>query len=68
MWNSDKRVMYNAAKGYANQLDVGEKYFLLEPFIALTIANFTVFKNTSEIINSFVFKKNKTLIILKKLS
>ncbi len=53
----DKRVMYNAAKVYANQLDVGEKYFLLEPVIALTIADFILFKKSSQIINSFVFKE-----------
>ncbi len=53
----NKRVIYNAAKTYANQLDVGEQYFLLEPVIALTIADFILFKNSLQIINSFVFKE-----------
>lgn len=55
----DKRVMYNAAKSYANQLDSGERYILLNPVIALTIIDFIMFDNSSEIINSFVFQEEK---------
>ena len=55
----DKRVMYNAAKSYANQLDSGERYILLNPVIALTIIDFMMFDNSTEIINSFVFQEEK---------
>ena len=53
----DKRVMYNAAKSYANQLDSGERYILLNPVIALTIIDFIMFDHNTEIINSFVFQE-----------
>ena len=36
----EKRVLYNAAKTYAAQLDKGEQYTLLNPVIALTFADF----------------------------
>ncbi len=55
----DKRVMYNAAKSYANQLESGERYILLNPVIALTIIDFIMFDNNTEIINSFVFQEEK---------
>lgn len=55
----EKRVVYNAAKIYANQLDSGERYLLLEPVIALTIADFILFQDSPKIINSFVFKEEK---------
>ncbi|MGK7886524.1 MAG: Rpn family recombination-promoting nuclease/putative transposase [Crocosphaera sp.] len=55
----DKRVMYNAAKSYANQLDSGERYILLNPVIALTIIDFIMFDNNTEILNSFVFQEEK---------
>ncbi len=40
----ESRILYNVAKNYANQLDKGERYTLLNPVIALTIANFTMFE------------------------
>jgi len=55
----DKRVIYNASKSYANQLDSGERYSLLNPVIALTIIDFNLFEQSSEIINSFVFQEEK---------
>jgi predicted transposase/invertase (TIGR01784 family) len=55
----DKRVMYNASKTYANQLDSGERYLLLNPVIALTIMDFILFENSEEIVNNFVFKEEK---------
>lgn len=39
----ESRILYNTAKNYANQLDRGTKYTLLNPVIALTIVNFTMF-------------------------
>jgi len=40
----ESRILYNTAKNYANQLDKGDKYTLLNPVIALTIVNFTMFE------------------------
>jgi len=39
----ESRILYNTAKNYANQLDIGANYTLLNPVIALTIVNFTMF-------------------------
>jgi len=39
----ESRILYNTAKNYANQLDKGDSYTLLNPVIALTIVNFTMF-------------------------
>ncbi|GGA33477.1 hypothetical protein CYANOKiyG1_50490 [Okeania sp. KiyG1] len=52
----NKRVAYNLAKAYANQLDKGENYPLLNPAIALTITDFILFKKTDDFINKFVFQ------------
>jgi len=40
----ESRILYNTAKNYADQLDKGAKYNLLNPVIALTIVNFKMFK------------------------
>jgi predicted transposase/invertase (TIGR01784 family) len=40
----ESRILYNAAKNYANQLDRGAQYNLLNPVIALTIVNFKMFE------------------------
>jgi len=40
----ESRILYNTAKNYANQLDKGAKYHLLNPVIALTIVNFKMFE------------------------
>jgi len=39
----EQRILYNAAKAYSSQLEKGDKYHLLEPVIALTITDFTMF-------------------------
>jgi predicted transposase/invertase (TIGR01784 family) len=57
----EKRVIYNIAKAYANQLDMGEQYTRLQPFIALSIADFLLFKNSSQMINRFRLKEEKQL-------
>ncbi|MDJ0554436.1 MAG: Rpn family recombination-promoting nuclease/putative transposase [Microcoleaceae cyanobacterium MO_207.B10] len=57
----EKRVVYNLAKIYGNQLSRGESYFQLTPVIALTITDFTMFKQSSKIINRFVFKEKQKL-------
>ena len=39
----EKRAMYYAAKAYANQLDIGEKYDQLKAIIFLAITDFVMF-------------------------
>ena len=53
----NKRVAYNLAKAYSNQLVTGEDYPLLNPAIALTITDFIMFKQSNEVINQFVFQE-----------
>ncbi|NES01983.1 MAG: Rpn family recombination-promoting nuclease/putative transposase [Okeania sp. SIO2F4] len=55
----EKRVIYNLAKAYGNQLDTGEGYRTLKPFIALTITDFVLFKEAKRMINKFRFKEEK---------
>ncbi|MDJ1176088.1 Rpn family recombination-promoting nuclease/putative transposase [Roseofilum capinflatum] len=63
----DKRVAYNLTKAYANQLTKGEDYPLLNPAIAVTITDFILLKESSKIINKFVFKEEeKNLKMLEK--
>ena len=52
-----KRVLYNAAKTYAFQLEAAQGYRLLKPVIALTITDFEMFPNCAEFISRFVFKE-----------
>jgi predicted transposase/invertase (TIGR01784 family) len=40
----EKRILYNIAKNYSQQLQKGEDYNLLNPVIALTIVNFEMFE------------------------
>ncbi len=51
----EKRIVYNAAKTYSNQLKRGEGYLKLKPVIALTITDFIMFSHTEDVINSFMF-------------
>jgi predicted transposase/invertase (TIGR01784 family) len=53
----DKRVLYNANKTYASQLQKGQGYRMLKPVIALTITDFEMFKNSNELISRFVYKE-----------
>jgi predicted transposase/invertase (TIGR01784 family) len=63
----EKRVGYNLAKAYANQLKKGEDYPLLNPAIALTITDFILFKKDEDVINKFVFQEEtKKLKCLEK--
>lgn len=52
-----KRVVYNVAKGYANQLKTSDNYIRLKPVMAVTITDFILFKKAQEIINKFVLKE-----------
>jgi predicted transposase/invertase (TIGR01784 family) len=53
----NKRVAYNLAKAYSNQLVTGEDYPRLNPAIAVTITDFILFKETADVINKFVFQE-----------
>ncbi|MCC3406316.1 MAG: Rpn family recombination-promoting nuclease/putative transposase [Microcoleus sp. PH2017_10_PVI_O_A] len=54
-----KRVLYNAAKTYAFQLEAAQGYRLLKPVIALTITDFEMFANSEEFLSRFVYKEVK---------
>ena len=52
-----QRILYNAAKTYASQLQKGQGYRMLRPVIALTITDFEMFKNSNKLISRFVYKE-----------
>jgi predicted transposase/invertase (TIGR01784 family) len=58
----EKRIVYNLAKTYANQLKSGQSYRHLQPVIALTITDFNLFENLEEAITFWVFKEQTKLI------
>lgn len=58
----EQRILYNCAKGYANQLVRGQRYRELNSVIALTITNFNLFKELTEVITYFEFKERNNLI------
>ncbi|MEQ9356649.1 Rpn family recombination-promoting nuclease/putative transposase [Coleofasciculus chthonoplastes] len=63
----NKRVAYNLAKAYANQLVKGEDYPRLNPAMAVTITDFILFQETEDVINKFVFQeKEKKFEILNQ--
>jgi len=49
----EKRILYNACKAYANQIQRGEDYRTLSAVIAVTIADFTMFDELPEVVNRF---------------
>lgn len=57
----EKRVVYNLAKTYANQLKIRDSYPRLKPVIALTITDFEMFKGQPDVISHFVFKEKEKL-------
>ena len=57
----EKRILYNAAKAYSNQLDIGEDYTYLEPVIALTITDFDMFPELNQMISRFILKEKTYL-------
>jgi predicted transposase/invertase (TIGR01784 family) len=61
----EQRILYNAAKNYSTQLVRGEDYTLLNPVIALTIADFTMFPTTEQLITRFKLIEKDTLIHYK---
>lgn len=57
----EKRVLYNAAKAFSIQLNVGEDYTLLNPVIALTITDFEMFPGHERIISRYRLKEKDDL-------
>jgi len=57
----EKRILYNAAKFYATQLDIGDDYTLLSPVIALTITDFEMFPQSSKVISSFTLREKEEM-------
>ena len=57
----EKRILYNAAKAYSIQLETGENYNLLNPVIALTITDFTMFE-IEKVITKFILKEKDYLV------
>ena len=60
--NFEKRILYNAAKSYSVQLQLGETYSLLNPVIALTITDFKMFSQFDKVISRFVLKERDYLV------
>jgi len=58
----EKRVLYNAAKNYSIQLNKAEDYQLLNPVIALSIVDFTMFKDSNKVITNFKLLDKEQLI------
>jgi predicted transposase/invertase (TIGR01784 family) len=57
----EKRILYNAAKAYSTQLNVGEDYTDLEPVIALTITDFDMFPELNQLLSRFILKEKTYL-------
>ncbi|MEM7402748.1 MAG: Rpn family recombination-promoting nuclease/putative transposase [Myxococcota bacterium] len=49
----EKRILFNAAKQYSNQLLQGEEYEKLAPVVLLTITDFVMFKDWPKIISRY---------------
>ncbi|MCP4932950.1 MAG: Rpn family recombination-promoting nuclease/putative transposase, partial [bacterium] len=49
----EKRVLYNACKAYAGQIQRGEDYQLLTDVIAITITDFVMFEELPDLITKF---------------
>jgi predicted transposase/invertase (TIGR01784 family) len=59
----EQRVLYNAAKEYGNQLLQGEDYTLLNPVVALTLADFEMFPEApKQMISRFKLFEKKRLL------
>jgi len=64
MASFNKRVVYNLAKAYSNQLGTGEDYPILNPVIAVTVTDFILLKKYDEVISQFVFQEKTKKIEL----
>jgi predicted transposase/invertase (TIGR01784 family) len=58
----EKRILYNAAKQYSQQLKRGENYELINPVIALTFTDFRMFDGSEDYISQFRLLERKRYI------
>jgi predicted transposase/invertase (TIGR01784 family) len=58
----EKRVLYNAAKAFSIQLEVGEDYNSLNSVIALTITDFELFKGRDRVVSRYRLKERDDLV------
>ena len=58
----EKRVLYNAAKNYSIQLNKKDEYHLLNPVIALSIVDFNMFKDSTNIVSNYKLIEKDTLV------
>jgi predicted transposase/invertase (TIGR01784 family) len=58
----EKRILYNAAKKYSAQLKTGQGYALLNPVIALTLTDFTLFPEQAALISHYQLLEKKNFI------
>jgi len=58
----EKRILYNAAKAYSTQLKKGASFSTLEPIIALTITDFSMFTDLKQVITYFKLIEKNTLV------
>lgn len=58
----EKRILYNAAKTYSNQLRSGEDYLDLHPVIALTLTDFIMFDSYPGYLSHFVLRERDYLM------
>lgn len=58
----EKRILYNAAKAYSIQLGRGQSYSELNPVIALTITDFSMFAEIEDYLSRFILKEQSVLV------
>jgi predicted transposase/invertase (TIGR01784 family) len=58
----EKRILYNAAKSYSTQLQSGQSYNLLNPVIALTVTDFLMFPELTNVTSRFILKEKEYLV------
>ncbi len=57
----EKRILYNAAKAYSDQLQTSEDYPILNPVVALTITDFVMFPEHHGVQSAYVLKEKERL-------
>jgi len=55
----EQRILFNAAKCYSRQLQEGEDYTLLNPVIALTLTDFTLFEGEADTSRFLLLEKER---------
>ncbi|MEM7588717.1 MAG: Rpn family recombination-promoting nuclease/putative transposase [Myxococcota bacterium] len=58
----DKRILFNAAKQFSNQVFKGEDYDTLDPVVLLTITDFVMFKDWPQVQSRYRMLETKHLV------